>query len=825
MSTRQPTDRPASRPETGIASLPAGLTSPPSRRRRLAAAAALGTTGLATTAALGLAAGLTPAAPAAPAIPSAQSASAEDDLGRYFGFTGLEVMRIGQGAGPMMTADINGDGRMDILVANDRESRIEVHLQRVDADPSDARPSTRTNEFPEHWRFERMDVPVRHAIGAMVVRDFDGDGRADIAYSGRPSEVVFLRQLSGGGFDVERRHRRPELSMAPSGLMVADVIDDEAPEMLMIVGGAIHVTPLDGTDLGQELVLSAGAPILGMRIADFNGDGRQDVAALLRDGDSPLRLWAGGQENGRSVLGAQQRFEMPELLDARPVRVPGRTGTLMATIEAQARRLVLSELVSESIDGGGDRDAAFVVRSYTNPEGKQRAYTVVDLDGDGRTDLVTSDVEANALSVHRQVAGKGLQAGVRHPTLSDLKDVVSGNVDDDPAAELFVLSEDEKLVGRCDVTVENGRIVVPFPRPLSLPSEITPIAIQLVDFKDAPRLAVIGEAKREYTVLLLGMDGTSESVELGKLSRAPEALVPVDADQDGRLDLIVLTNNRPPAMITRDADGAFIVLESDDMGQAGLVQAAGTVNTDTLDVDGDGIAELLIADGNYVRAVRYQVDPGPGISPGWQVVRQVNARDSGAKLQTLAVQNGRIVAGDTQTDSLVVMSDGEAGWAQTESLAVRGFNLGPVVTGSFSGDAEPNVLSLGADGFAIVQFGGERLALREVASWRPEDERQRPHEIGVGDLNADGFVDLVSLDAGEQMCDILSIDSAGGLQHAVGFKVFESRMFSGGSTREYEPSQALIADVTGDGAADLILLAHDRILVYPQMTAADADAG
>jgi hypothetical protein len=32
---------------------------------------------------------------------------------------------------------------------------------------------------------------------------------------------------------------------------------------------------------------------------------------------------------------------------------------------------------------------------------------------------------------------------------------------------------------------------------------------------------------------------------------------------------------------------------------------------------------------------------------------------------------------------------------------------------------------------------------------------------------------------------------------------------------------AVIADVTGDGANDLVLLCHDRVLVYPQTKAAE----
>ncbi|MCH7799826.1 MAG: hypothetical protein IID28_15500 [Planctomycetes bacterium] len=76
-----------------------------------------------------------------------------------------------------------------------------------------------------------------------------------------------------------------------------------------------------------------------------------------------------------------------------------------------------------------------------------------------------------------------------------------------------------------------------------------------------------------------------------------------------------------------------------------------------------------------------------------------------------------------------------------------------------------------------------------------------------------------SLDAGEQMCEIFTMTETGRLLYVTGFQVFESKLFSGGDAREYEPSQAIIADVTGDGAADLRLLAHDRVLIYPQMTA------
>ena len=40
--------------------------------------------------------------------------------------------------------------------------------------------------------------------------------------------------------------------------------------------------------------------------------------------------------------------------------------------------------------------------------------------------------------------------------------------------------------------------------------------------------------------------------------------------------------------------------------------------------------------------------------------------------------------------------------------------------------------------------------------------------------------------------------------------------FPRGEGREYQPTQELITDLTGDGAHDVVMIVHDRILMYPQ---------
>jgi hypothetical protein len=586
--------------------------------------------------------------------------------------------------------------------------------------------------------------------------------------------------------------------------------------------------------------------MVAFKIEDYNGDGRLDVAGIIPEDPAPIRLWLGSMEGGKATLGAQVSFEMPALREMEPVRLPNTPACRIATIERASKRIVLYEVATEKIESAGDRDAALSVFSFTDPANRKRDSVVCDVDGDGLLDLVATDTEANALVVYKQVKGKGLQPGDSSPSLSDITFLSAGNVDEDPFAELFVLSEKEGVVGRCDVTADG----VPFPQPLNIPDGNTPVAMNLVVLEKGPALAVVAKSTRDYFMYLIDMKGERQTIPLGQQSRSPDTIIGLDADQDGKTDLLLFTRDKPMTMLLASDDasakGGFKLMESKDMGQFGLVQAANAANTAVYDIDGNGKKELLIADKNYVRAVRYDSKPSsPGVSPGWQVVEQVNALDTSAKLVSIAVLDesasgasptDRIVAADKENSKLVVMAKTEEpsskpdkapqppSWKQVESLKIRGFAFNTIYAGAFDGTDTKNILAIGDGGFAVINLSGERVSLKQFAAWRTDEERRVQHELTAGDINNDGHVDLISLDAGEQMCEIFTFTDTNKLVYATGFKVFESKLFTSGEPREYQPSDALIADLTGDGANDLILLAHDRVLIYPQMTKTSAAA-
>jgi hypothetical protein len=745
------------------------------------------------------------------------AAAQDKQLAEYFGFDGLETIAVDRGAGPVMPADLNGDGYNDLIIVNNFKSRIELHYQKPGASPDEE--VTRTvgvNEFPEHWRYRRENFSVSHQIAAILAHDFDNDGLMDLIYAGTPPEIVFVRQKTPGTFEVTRRHRVRNLGANRNAFAVANVIGNDKPELITIADGKMEFYTLNRDLLGEPTVISAGESMIAFLLEDFNGDELLDVVGIIPEDSAPIRLWLSGMDGSRRVLGAQFRFEMAALREAEPVRLSDVPAAQLATIERASKRLALYKLDVEQIEGTGDRDASIRTYSFTDAgKRRERQTTVADVDGDGLVDLIATDVDANSVVVYRQLEGKGLLPGEPYPSLADLSRLVAGNVDDDPQAEVFVLSEKESIVGRSDVGTDG----LPFPTPIAIPGGTTPVTLNLAELDGKPWLAVVVKDSRDYSLELIGMNGERETVKLGTLSRSPDTVLALDADQDGKTDLLLFTRDKPMTMV-RATDEGYKLFESKDMGQFGFVQAATAENTAVFDVDGDDKNELLIADRNFVRALRYSDEPGEGASPGWQVVEQINASDSTTKLVSVAILRDRIVAADRENSRLVMMGRDEdgAGWAEQETINVRGFSFSTIYAGSFSGDDQENILAIGEHGFAVVRLAGERYSLTLVDSWRTDKQQRFQHELSTGDLNNDGFIDMVSLDAGEQMCEVFTFTETGKMLYAVGFKVFESKIFSGGEPREFQPSAVWIADVTGDDAQDMILLSHDRVLIYPQMT-------
>lgn len=785
-----------------------------------------------------------------------------DTLASHFGFAAPRTLVIDQDAGPVIVGDFNADGRPDLAVVNNRKSRVELHLLRAEPkNQAEVEREIKTNQLRPSPFYDRADISVPNRVNALRAHDLNGDGRLDLIMVGdQPDEIITVLQSAPGQFAGPNRQRLRDLAVSQQGgFHVADVMGDPAAEIVTIVGDRLAVVPIGPTgDLGSPTSISSAGRPLGMVLGDFNGDARTDIiGAFFQEGQTPLRLWlqrrgapaagpdsagkgaaadqaAGTRGAGLGLIGPEQRLEIAPIRSAEAVTLPGLGATALGVIESTTRRVVFYTLDDSAPGLAGQEPTAAPAElqaeifGFPDGEDKKRPALVADFDQDGRPDLLTTDEKSNALVLYQQDQGLGLGRAQSFPTFKAPQAIAhapAGAWGGPDEAVFFVLSDEEKAVGAARYTLSLGRAradnAVGFPVPVRLATAgAQPVAIDYADLGGPGALAVVVRNRREHTLELHGKDGPMRSIPLAGVNRPPQSMLAADVDQDGAKDLILFTDGEPMIVVRSSGAGPLTdpaveaqVLTSETMPQFGLVQSATARNVGLMDQDGDGKPELILADKNFVRACRYDV------AKGWSVVSQRNVPDAGTNLVALAVDASGpapvAVAADSGNGVLVFFEPRDA----PRRVRLRGVSPNNLFAGAFLGDGRPALLGLTDDAFGLVRLSGAGARLTELAVYRSESDDREEFNLASGDINGDGHTDVLVTDAGEQMLSVLTFSRSRRVRLATEFQVYQSRLFQGGQFRELEPRDVLVADVTGDNAQDVVLLIHDRLVIYPQQTA------
>jgi hypothetical protein len=205
------------------------------------------------------------------------------------------------------------------------------------------------------------------------------------------------------------------------------------------------------------------------------------------------------------------------------------------------------------------------------------------------------------------------------------------------------------------------------------------------------------------------------------------------------------------------------------------------------------------------------------------VKEQINGAGSNSRLVgAAAVPNGTNAVSslfllDAERKALSLCERDAAGvWKVQRNIALpyTAFtSLQPVALG---GKVPNTVAFIGKDAVAWLPLSGDVWEFTELDSYETPIKDGHLNDVTSGDLDNDGRKDLVFLETAKNYVDLVIFDADHKLVPANRWQVFEERTFRNRRSDLPEPREALIVDVTGDHKNDLVILVHDRILVYPQ---------
>ena len=248
------------------------------------------------------------------------------------GFTPAAGSPFAAGKAPFAVgvADFNGDGKLDIVTANNVDQNLTILLGNGTGGftPSSSSPFALGTVSPQ----------------SLAVGDFNGDGVPDVAVTAYNNKVVVLLGDGSGGF---RGAQSFTVGSFPQFIAAADLNADGRLDIVTANSGGNTVSVLLGNGTGG-FTAAPGSPFaVGMTpqsvaVADVNGDGKPDLLAA-NSGDNTVTVLLGNGSGG-FIAASGSPFaagSVPLALAVGQFNGDGRTSIAIADVAAGSVTLLL----------------------------------------------------------------------------------------------------------------------------------------------------------------------------------------------------------------------------------------------------------------------------------------------------------------------------------------------------------------------------------------------------------------------------------------------------------------------------------------------------
>jgi hypothetical protein len=697
-----------------------------------------------------------------------------------------------------------------------------------------------------------------NGLDNMVVADFDGDSRPDIATANFEGSISVILHDTGGALLAARNYA---VSGHPNeNLAVGDFNGDGKPDIVTTISGSNVIAVLLNGGAGNfpseaHYTLSEGAGSKRIAIADFNGDGKPDLAigrfrswltVLLNDGSGgfptseDFTLPYGPNGLVDVVTGDFDGDGKPDIATAGyfgaglqststlSVLLNDGNGGFLAPLDRPIDREPVDIVTADFDDDGkldvaeaavGLRGVGIYFGSGTGgfdrhgfdvalSGGDVEALDVADFNGDGKSDLAVRDGLNNRVAALLNNGSGAFPPGgvIGYTALGRIRGVAAGDFNGDGKPDLAASTSNS-------VSVLNQNGSGGFQSPVA--AVPAPVSVATADFNGDGKPDTATAGKGGPTVVL--NDGSGGF--LGPVSYSggsTSGIVAADLDGDGKPDLATTNSDSTLTVARNDGSGHFSIAGSYPVGTGPNCVAVA-------DFDTDGKPDLAVANfsshdvsvlrndghGGFLGAVNHPL--------GNTVALCLTAADfNGDGKPDLAVATAvnNISIGSFAGSVTLMLNDGSGGFL----TAVR-YAVGPKPTSlaaaDFNGDNKVD-LAVAIHGDAVTNDSAVSVLRNDGnGGFLPavdHDAAIDPLNVVAADFNGDGRPDLAVTADVNALVSVLLSNGSGGLSPAVTYA-------DGG-----EGGSLATADFNGDSKPDLALASKVRSNLAVLLNAPDATA-
>ncbi|MEM9480232.1 MAG: VCBS repeat-containing protein, partial [Verrucomicrobiota bacterium] len=191
------------------------------------------------------------------------------------------VLKVDWETRALSSADIDGDGRVDLALINNGKAEIEIFYQLA---PGEKPGKTKRVVKQDRWEPQMDDAPFERdklftggdALD-LELGDLNGDGLVDVVFANDLEEIVIHYQEAGGEWSKAITTEVEGLAAAPGAMVIADLRGDGKQD-LVVVGTNDILVFVDG-NMGSppERFPLAFSGLSTLKVIDADRDGRLDI--------------------------------------------------------------------------------------------------------------------------------------------------------------------------------------------------------------------------------------------------------------------------------------------------------------------------------------------------------------------------------------------------------------------------------------------------------------------------------------------------------------------------------------------------------------------